>query len=73
MGNPHLSLVVLFRVRVFSTAIPGLLEYNYVFLLSYTLAATTGRKRLLWNQSGQVGGRNSDIPLLADSSATPSV
>lgn len=53
MGNPHLSLVVfvLFIVRVFSAAIPGLLEYNYVFLLSYNLAAATRRKRLLWNQS----------------------
>lgn len=54
MGNPRLSLVVvvvLFVVRVFSAAIPGLLECNYVFLVSYNLAAGTGRKRLMWNQS----------------------
>lgn len=46
MGNPHLSLVVvLFIVRIFSAAIPGLLEYNYVFLVSYNLPAATRRKK----------------------------
>lgn len=51
MGNPRLSLVVLCTVRVFSAVIPGLLEYNYIFLVSYNLAAATRRKRLVWNQS----------------------
>lgn len=72
MGNPALSfvVVVLLTVRIFSAAISGLLEYNYVFLLSYNLAAPTRRKRFVWNQSRQVGGCSSNIPLLADSSVT---
>lgn len=45
MGNPHVSLV-LFIVRVFSAAIPGLWEYNYVFLSSYNLAAATRRRKV---------------------------
>lgn len=71
MGNPHLRLVVLFVVRVFSAAIPGFWEYNCVFLLSYNLAPATRGKRLVWNQRRQLEAVTDTTPL-ADSSIRPS-
>lgn len=63
MGNPDLSLVivvVLFIVSIFSAAIPGLLEYNYVVLLSYNLASATRRKRF-----GGIRADNSGVGAVA--------
>lgn len=50
MGNPGLSLIALFVVGVFSVAVLGLQEYNYIFLPSCNLAVAARRNRVVCSQ-----------------------